>query len=510
MLDSAPSQARTPRAERASRSRGVDRSAETRPADTAPPKRTASRPAKPAEAEAKPQAKAETKTETKPEQPSIQADTTVTAEATPDTSALAAFSAEVEKTESETAAPDFAEGDVIIAPEQTADTVVADVPEPPKAEAAPVPTAPVVAVAIPAPAPAPVNTAPVAPAGPAVAAAAEIQIAAAVPAKTAAAAPAETTDAPVQVDAAPKPQTNTTAAAHAPVESTPDTTVDAEAAPKTPVLKADAEQPAPEIDVAAPTERKADTALVKPDFTPIKPEHHASAARPSDAPKPLEHAEPADAPVDAKAPAAHQAKTSEHAASPARAAAPEPRAEAPATTAAPAQTTTNNAPPAPFLVAAHAPLPTVSPLTALRVDKPADNAIPVAGVAVEIVTRAMDGNRRFEIRLDPPELGRIDVRLDVDTGGKVTSRLVVERADTLDLLRRDAPQLERALQNAGLNTEGGLQFSLRDQHSAQREQGREPVVANLIVPDDETVAAEAARRGYGRMIGLGGGVDIKV
>ncbi len=136
--------------------------------------------------------------------------------------------------------------------------------------------------------------------------------------------------------------------------------------------------------------------------------------------------------------------------------------------------------------------------------------MPVAGLAVEIVSRAMDGHRRFEIRLDPPELGRIDVRLDVDHGGKVTSRLMVERADTLDLLRRDAPQLERALQHAGLNTEGGMEFSLRDQNSANRDQAPREIAAHLIVPDDETVAAEAARRGYGRMIGLGGGIDIRV
>ncbi len=155
----------------------------------------------------------------------------------------------------------------------------------------------------------------------------------------------------------------------------------------------------------------------------------------------------------------------------------------------------------------------MSPLTALRVERPADNAIPVAGLAVEIVARAQEGSRRFEIRLDPPELGRIDVRLDVDQTGKVTSRLVVERAETLDFLRRDAHQLERALQHAGLNTEGGLEFSLRDQSFANRDQaprdGGQPRPSSII-PEDEPVAAEAARRGYGRMIGLGGGVDIRV
>src|SRR5256714_90041 len=157
------------------------------------------------------------------------------------------------------------------------------------------------------------------------------------------------------------------------------------------------------------------------------------------------------------------------------------------------------------------PVRAMPPITALRVDSGADNPVPVAGLAVEIVSRAQDGLRRFDIRLDPPELGRIDVRLDVDSAGKVTSHLTVERAETLDLLRRDAPQLERALQHAGLNTEGGLEFSLRDQNFANREQPpRDLPATRLIVPDDEQVAAEAARRGYGRLIGLGGGVDIRV
>jgi hypothetical protein len=165
----------------------------------------------------------------------------------------------------------------------------------------------------------------------------------------------------------------------------------------------------------------------------------------------------------------------------------------------------------PFHVAAQPILPTVSPLMALRVEAGADNAVPVAGLAVEIVARSQDGSKRFEIRLDPPELGRVEVRLDVDQAGKVTSRLVVERAETLDLLRRDAPQLERALQHAGLNTEGGLQFSLRDQSFANRDQQRDGgPTSRLIIPEDEPAAAEAARRGYGRMIGLGGGVDIRI
>jgi len=94
--------------------------------------------------------------------------------------------------------------------------------------------------------------------------------------------------------------------------------------------------------------------------------------------------------------------------------------------------------------------------------------VPVGALAVHIATQANNGARRFEIRLDPPELGRIDVRLNVARDGQVTTHLVVERAETLELLQRDARQLERSLQDAGLNTsKENMEFSLKDQTLAQ-------------------------------------------
>ncbi|MBW8857787.1 MAG: flagellar hook-length control protein FliK, partial [Bradyrhizobium sp.] len=40
-------------------------------------------------------------------------------------------------------------------------------------------------------------------------------------------------------------------------------------------------------------------------------------------------------------------------------------------------------------------------------------AVPVSGLAMEIAASANSGKTRFEIRLDPAELGRIDVRIDI-------------------------------------------------------------------------------------------------
>jgi flagellar hook-length control protein FliK len=138
--------------------------------------------------------------------------------------------------------------------------------------------------------------------------------------------------------------------------------------------------------------------------------------------------------------------------------------------------------------------------------------VPLSGLAVEITAQAHAGRNHFEIRLDPPDLGRIDVRLDVDTSGNVTSRLIVERVETLDALRRDAGDLERALQQAGLKTsENGLQFSLRDQGFAGRDSNSDsPKMARLVVPDSTLAPVDSLQGGYGRMPRAGGGVDIRV
>jgi len=140
-------------------------------------------------------------------------------------------------------------------------------------------------------------------------------------------------------------------------------------------------------------------------------------------------------------------------------------------------------------------------------------AVPLNGRAMEIAVTASSGKSRFEIRLDPAELGRIDVRIDVDRNGQVTSHLTVEKPETLSMLRQDAPQLQRALNDAGLSTNGGgLQFSLRDQPSSGQNNGNQSGAnaQRLVISEDETVPAAVAGRSYGRMLNSNGGVDIRV
>lgn len=90
-------------------------------------------------------------------------------------------------------------------------------------------------------------------------------------------------------------------------------------------------------------------------------------------------------------------------------------------------------------------------------------------IAGQIQLQSRAGQSRFQMRLDPPELGRIEVHMRVKAGGEVEAHLIVDKSETLDMFMRDQKGLERALEQIGLKAEqGGLQFSLRDEGSGRQ------------------------------------------
>ena len=154
-----------------------------------------------------------------------------------------------------------------------------------------------------------------------------------------------------------------------------------------------------------------------------------------------------------------------------------------------------------------------APAASLSVTAATNAPVPLSGLALEIAASVKNGKSSFEIRLDPADLGRIDVRIDVDRSGQVTSHLTVEKPETLSMLQQDAPQLQRALDDAGLKTgSGGLQFSLRDQSSSSQNSGNQTGgnAQRLVVSEEDTIPAAVAGRTYGRMLGSSSGVDIRV
>jgi len=93
---------------------------------------------------------------------------------------------------------------------------------------------------------------------------------------------------------------------------------------------------------------------------------------------------------------------------------------------------------------------------------------PATQMVAAQITKAAQGSdsRSITLQLDPPELGRVEVRLEFGDNKKVKAHLFVEKPETLLMLQRDANALERALQNAGLETDStSLNYEMADGNS---------------------------------------------
>lgn len=101
----------------------------------------------------------------------------------------------------------------------------------------------------------------------------------------------------------------------------------------------------------------------------------------------------------------------------------------------------------------------------------AQRAAPVAAqVGREIVRRANGGATSFELRLDPADLGRVEVRMEVTRDHRVTAVITADNPQALTELARGARDLEQQLQSAGLQlSENGLSFDLRQGAQGDRD-----------------------------------------
>jgi len=75
------------------------------------------------------------------------------------------------------------------------------------------------------------------------------------------------------------------------------------------------------------------------------------------------------------------------------------------------------------------------------------------------------------LRLDPPEHGRIEIKLTFEDGAPLRASLLASNPATLDMLRRDSADLFRALGQAGVSTDAhSFQFESRSQNGGQGQQ----------------------------------------
>lgn len=144
---------------------------------------------------------------------------------------------------------------------------------------------------------------------------------------------------------------------------------------------------------------------------------------------------------------------------------------------------------------------------------PLNHAPVVDQVHVAIKNGMKDGVDQMTIQLDPIDLGRVEVSMRTGADGQTQLSFIVDKAETLDALARDARSLEKALQDAGVKADtGSMQFNLRQQHQSDGGQGQQNQRHAFRDADDgEDVATIAAAASVTRnySLTLQDGVDIR-
>ncbi len=73
----------------------------------------------------------------------------------------------------------------------------------------------------------------------------------------------------------------------------------------------------------------------------------------------------------------------------------------------------------------------------------------------EILAEQLEKTSVFDLRLDPPDLGRVDGRLALNDDGKAILTLTFDNQNAFDLFSKDEQALREALMQSGFNFEAG-------------------------------------------------------
>lgn len=85
-------------------------------------------------------------------------------------------------------------------------------------------------------------------------------------------------------------------------------------------------------------------------------------------------------------------------------------------------------------------------------------------ISVRIRQAVDEGVDQITMKLNPPELGKIHIKMEIASDGRAQVVVTADNRDTFEMLQRDARGLERVLNESGVKTDSGsLQFDLREQ-----------------------------------------------
>ncbi|MCH8237231.1 MAG: flagellar hook-length control protein FliK [Proteobacteria bacterium] len=134
-------------------------------------------------------------------------------------------------------------------------------------------------------------------------------------------------------------------------------------------------------------------------------------------------------------------------------------------------------------------------------------------ISVKITKALQGGNDKITIQLRPANMGRVEVKMELTRDNHLTVLIVADNRETLELLKDDARGLQRALAEAGLQTDAGdMNFNLRGQ-DAQDQDGKAPSRGGDFAEDDmdildENIIEEAVVASDGRVL-ANGRIDIR-
>lgn len=142
---------------------------------------------------------------------------------------------------------------------------------------------------------------------------------------------------------------------------------------------------------------------------------------------------------------------------------------------------------------------------ALRPAAQPNTHAPSQDFAKLLARRLNAGATTFELRLDPPELGRVEAHMKLDDDGKAVLALKFENQTALDLFSRDEAALRNTLMSSGFDLGGEqLAFSLAEEEQSPG------LAADALSPEPSIITANRRYEPIFDAPFSNGAVDIRI
>ncbi len=114
-------------------------------------------------------------------------------------------------------------------------------------------------------------------------------------------------------------------------------------------------------------------------------------------------------------------------------------------------------------------------------------ATQLVSITIQKAVKAGD-DTNIKLRLDPPDLGRVEVKMSIDKDNKTKIVLTAEKPETYLMLQRDSHALQQSLSDAGLDNGADLSFEMAsDDHEFNQQNGKSGNNANAANDDEQVI-----------------------